>query len=280
MANLTKDKNIYESISDSNNQTTNNAISSDNNTLNIEIQSDYYLITISNGTMSIKSNDIELSTQKENLELHTRLHCFKIAKQNSGFKIITDNTELEISSNSQPLKISKTESSFEVTVSITSFMLQYENNSLKFLDLPQAEFSIDSNCDNNCLIISEQKQKIFLPYTISEVEEKYQSNKSKYDSLTELIEKEYIVSLDNYRHPMLARFREAYKLIKVKEKGSIKEAIDLGLELMFRSNLNPAIITACKNLKELDIYLDCLEENDLENFFCFKIIYQMAPSAV
>ena len=104
MANLTKDKNIYESTSDSNNQTTSNAISSDNNTLNIEIQSDYYLITISNGTMSIKSNDIELSTQKENLELHTRLHCFKIAKQNSGFKIITDNTELEISSNSQPLK--------------------------------------------------------------------------------------------------------------------------------------------------------------------------------
>ena len=272
MAKKTKDKILFEeSINHS-------AISSDADTLSIDLQSDYYLITISHDTMSIKSNDIELSTHKNNLNLHTKLHFFQILKQESGFKIITDNTELEISSHSQPLKISKTESYFEVGVAIKSFMLEYENNSLKFLDLPQNDFIVDSNYDNNCLIISEQKQKIFLPYTVSEIEEKYQNNKSKYRSPTELIENEYIVPLNRYRHPMLARFREGYHLVKVKEKGSLKDAIDLGLELMFRTTLNPAIITACRNLKELDIYLDCLEENDLENFFCFKIIYQMAPS--
>ena len=52
----------------------------------------------------------------------------------------------------------------------------------------------------------------------------------------------------------------------------------LGIELMFETNLHPAIISACKNLEELDIYLDCLEDNELEKFSCFKIIYKSLPT--
>ena len=47
---------------------------------------------------------------------------------------------------------------------------------------------------------------------------------------------------------------------------------------MFESNLHPAIISACKTLEELDIYLDCLEDNELEKFSCFKIIYKSLPT--
>ena len=33
-----------------------------------------------------------------------------------------------------------------------------------------------------------------------------------------------------------------------------------------------------KNSKEqLDIYLDCLEDNELEKFSCFKVIYKVLP---
>lgn len=62
-----------------------------------------------------------------------------------------------------------------------------------------------------------------------------------------------------------------------KEKKSKKQAILLGLELMFEFNLHPAIITACQNLEQLDIYLDCLEDNELEKFSCFKVIYKALP---
>ena len=47
---------------------------------------------------------------------------------------------------------------------------------------------------------------------------------------------------------------------------------------MFQSNLNPAIIAACKSLKELDIYLDCLDENELDKFSCFNIVYNVNPT--
>ena len=49
--------------------------------------------------------------------------------------------------------------------------------------------------------------------------------------------------------------------------GSLKEAIELGFELMFQSDLNPAVIAACKDLDELDIYLDCLDDNELEELW-------------
>ena len=65
--------------------------------------------------------------------------------------------------------------------------------------------------------------------------------------------------------------------MKNKEKKSKKQAVLLGLELMFEFNLHPAIITACQNLEQLDIYLDCLEDNELEKFSCFKVIYKVLP---
>ena len=46
---------------------------------------------------------------------------------------------------------------------------------------------------------------------------------------------------------------------------------------MFKYNLNPIIIAACRNLEELDIYLDCLDENELFDFNCFKIRFEVAP---
>ena len=63
-----------------------------------------------------------------------------------------------------------------------------------------------------------------------------------------------------------------------RENKSKKSAVLLGLELMFTFSLHPAIITACKNMQELDIYLDCLDDNELEKFPCFKIVYKSTPT--
>lgn len=133
--------------------------------------------------------------------------------------------------------------------------------------------------DNDTLIISEGNNKVILPYRISEVEKQFSKSKKKYSSVNELIENEYILPADNFKNPIKSRFREAYQLIKKKEHGHLKEAIELGFEVMFNSKLNPAIIAACKNLKELDIYLDCLDDDELDKFSCFNIVYDVPPTS-
>ena len=132
--------------------------------------------------------------------------------------------------------------------------------------------------DNDTLIISEEDNRVILPYKLSDVEKQYKKNKKKYASVKDLIENEYIIPTENFKNPIKSRFREAYQLIKKKEHGHLKEAIELGFELMFQSNLNPAVIAACKNLKELDIYLDCLDDNELDKFSCFNIVYNVPPT--
>ena len=62
-----------------------------------------------------------------------------------------------------------------------------------------------------------------------------------------------------------------------KEKASLYKSFDLGIELMWNSLLNPAVITACKNLDELDIYLDYLDSNEIEKFKIFDVKYEIAP---
>ena len=130
--------------------------------------------------------------------------------------------------------------------------------------------------DNKTLVISEEDGKVYLPYTKDEVKEDMTQNKGK--KISELIEQKYILPLDRYKNSMKARFREGYNLMYKREGKSRKSAFFLGLELMFETNLHPAIISACKNLEELDIYLDCLEDNELEKFSCFKIIYKSLPT--
>lgn len=160
-------------------------------------------------------------------------------------------------------------------------------NTNKEKTLPVEEKNIDSNSTKtsttlkeNTLVISEKEQKIFLPYKLDILEKELKFNSKKYESIEEIIEKHYTVPLNNYKSPSLSRFREAFNLIKHKEKGSLTTAFDLGLELFFNFNLNPAIITACRNLDELDIYLSCLEDNELDKFDCFNIVYDYAPTVI
>lgn len=131
--------------------------------------------------------------------------------------------------------------------------------------------------DNNLLLISETTQKAYLPYKYNDVKEIFSKSKDKYKTMQDVVDEFYTVPLKKFKNSSISRFRESFYLIRNKEKLSVAKALDLGLELMFKYELNPIIITACRNLDELDIYLDCLDKNELFDFHCFDIKFEVAP---
>lgn len=138
---------------------------------------------------------------------------------------------------------------------------------------PAAEEKFKEFIENTLLIYKKRKIAI-LPYSINELENCFSSNPEKYSSIQDIINTEYTVSLNNYKNAAFSRFREAFNLAKNKCKFSFIESLNLANELFFNTNLNPVIITACRNMDELDIYLSCLEYNVLEDFKCFNILYK------
>ena len=132
--------------------------------------------------------------------------------------------------------------------------------------------------DERILLITEKDQKAYLPYYYADINKIYEENPEKYHNIQQVIEDKCIISLENFKNSSFARFRETFNLMRYKEKKSIFESFDFSLELMFKYELNPIIISACRNLDELDMYLDCLEKGNLDNFNCFKIRYEIMPS--
>ena len=136
---------------------------------------------------------------------------------------------------------------------------------------------LDESFVEDTLIISDIKEKVFLPYKLEKIKEILLKEKDKYTSIQDVIDKKYTVPLKNYKIATISRFKEAYKLIVKKEHGSRLKAFSLASELFFNYNLHPAIITACNSLDELDIYLACLEDNTLNDFKFFNVKYEIAP---
>ena len=131
--------------------------------------------------------------------------------------------------------------------------------------------------DNGTLLISEIQNKVVLPYSADEVLEIYNNNLDKFNSIEEVIEKYYIRDLSEFKYQFSARFKEAMNLIVKKEKMSHIEGLNLATELLGKKYLHPAIISACKNLDELNVYLDCLDKNELDDFKIFNIKYELYP---
>ena len=156
--------------------------------------------------------------------------------------------------------------------------LESENTGKTTISGSQISNTSDINLLENTLVISEIQGKVILPYTLNNLKLMLNENKSKYKSINEIIETEYTVPYSKFKNPSFARFKEAFRLVKNKEHGSIKEAFDLGMELLLNYNLHPAIISACKNIDELDIYLDYLENNETDKFKCFNIKFEIAPT--
>ena len=131
--------------------------------------------------------------------------------------------------------------------------------------------------DNNILIISEKEQKAYLPYKYSDVELIYRNSNNVYNTIGDVINELYVLPLEKFKYSSISRFRETFNFLYHKCKCSIVKSIDIALELMFKYDLNPIVIAAFRNLEEFDIYLDCLEEKELDKFDCFDIRFEVAP---
>ena len=95
-----------------------------------------------------------------------------------------------------------------------------------------------------------------------------------------MIDNVFTRPFSDYRFQYSARFRECIELITKRENMSYLDGINLGTELMGKKYLHPAIITACKNLDELNVYLDCLDKDELDDFKVFRIEYEINPTIV
>lgn len=255
-----------------------------------------------------KPNEIKMHTENNLTEIILKKNTYKIELQRTEYNIYTDTNETSYLIVRDPMLRIVTEDGFiflekqgedygittnqdfkinyvidnlerknsEVNFKLTNLteIYAYEDGLVFEID---EEKVIENNLeDNNTLVISEEDGKVYLPYTKDDIKNEVLQNKGT--KISEVIEDKYVLPLDKYKNSMRARFREGYNLMYRKEGKSRKSAILLGIELMFETNLHPAIISACKNLEELDIYLDCLEDNELEKFSCFKIIYKSLPT--
>ena len=252
--------------------------------------------------------EIKIYAENDTTEVLLKHNHYRIELQKSEYNIYTETSDtsyiivrdpkLRIISDEVYLILEKQDEDYEITtnqdfkINYVIDNLQRKDNVVNFkltnlteiiADDEGLTFEIDEEKviennleDNHTLIISEEDGKVYLPYTKDDIKNEVIQNKGT--KISEVIENNYIFPLDKYKNSIRARFREGYNLMYKKEGKSKRSAILLGIELMFETNLHPAIISACKNLEELDIYLDCLEDNELEKFSCFKIIYKSLPT--
>lgn len=163
-------------------------------------------------------------------------------------------------------------------IEVDTFVKEINYSDSSKLEEISEEISEVNIQNNNTLIISEKDNKVFLPYTVSEIQSYMEKYPKEYKSLEYVINKEFILPLDYYtKHPSLARFREAYSLIRDREAKSVFDALKYALNVMFKYDLNPAIISACKTEEALNFYIECLENKDLSKFNLFKIEFKLNP---
>lgn len=287
MSTNTKDKKSTTSKNVKNSQQLKKLVSDD--VFSFDLAPECCDIYVDYNNTSIKSDQFDFTCSKKKINIQNSTISIIIIKNKHAINVYLKNPKIDFKDNKSSFQIKMKNDYLVITIS-TSFKITVNKDSLLFSSTASEEIIYNENLseeqkallsqmkDNKTLLISEEKNKTFLPYTIKELCSKYDS--SKYSSIEDFINAEYTISNDYFKFPIYSRFKEGYKLVREKEHGSIQKAINLGIELMFNSKLNPSIITACKNLNELNIYLDCLEENELNKFMCFDIKYEVAPSKI
>lgn len=244
-------------------------INENEHTIEISLKNMFSKIKI-NSNYEIYTNDIYscLITEQPNLELYYGRFYLDIKKEKNLFTIET-NQDIELSD--KVVNIIKKGKRCCFKISNLS-EIRVINGRLKLKVHNEVKKEI---CCNDKLIISENEKKVILPYSEKDIISELKTNKNK--NAKKIIDEKYTIALEKYSNPILSRYREAYNLMLEKEKKSKLKAVLLGIELMFEFKLHPAIITACKNLEELDYYLNCMEEGKIEKFPYFKIEYKIMP---
>ena len=141
------------------------------------------------------------------------------------------------------------------------------------------DLTIDTLEDNMVLRIYEKR--VELPYTKKEIGNFMVTYPDNYKTVQDVISKEFIIHMSLFnKHPVLSRFKEAYYLCRTKEMMSIFDSFNYAKSIMFKTNLNSYIIAAVKSKKQLEDYIYCLDNDKLNEYNHFKIVFNVNPLAV
>ena len=133
---------------------------------------------------------------------------------------------------------------------------------------------------DNTLVISEIRKEVILPYNLENLKVFFTNNLTKYANIEQVVKENYTFPISHFKPFAISRFKEAYRLVRKRENGSRINALSLAFEMFANYNVHPAIIASCKNIDELDVYLSCLEDNELDDFDKFNIRYEIPPAKV
>ena len=208
------------------------------------------------------------------------LDIIYLISQNSTYDMLSESQTFlnNINKRYKTESIPHTEEAVPSPTVIDKNFYAYSGTDIELNEIPKEEEIQTDGTAENTLLISESMQKVILPFSSSELEDYLKQYPSHFRNTQDVIDKVFTIPLKVFNNPAIARFRETFRLMREKENASIKDALDLALELMFNYNLYPAIITACKNLDELDIYLAYLDTGEIDKFKIFNIVYQLSPT--
>ena len=242
---------------------------------------------INNSESVLESIERIYSNLNDLLNLYRDIEkLFLIVAEKSDLKLENYNFEQDIN---RLKEVIKKASSMEISINIdneknylivNSFLdktLKYNFNNEKNVDF--RTLNLDNLQDN--LVLKIYEKRVELPYTKKEVEDFLETYPDNYKTVQDVIAKEFMIHISLFnKHPVLSRFKEAYYLCRTKEMMSVFDSFNYAKSIMFRSEISSYIIAACKSKRQLEDYIYCLENNKLDEYKHFKIIFNVNPLAV
>ena len=129
-----------------------------------------------------------------------------------------------------------------------------------------------TNLNEKELIINKKSGIAILPYSISDLDELFLNDPEKYSSIQDIIDQEYTVRLKDFENSSITRYKEAFKLAKDRSNYSFSQAANFAKVFLIENEITSLIIASCKNVEELEFYIECLNNNKLNDFHYFKIV--------
>ena len=226
----------------------------------------------------IEKDILELIVKKEaNRNINSFETVDNINRKITKFKEKQEQVDLENNKFKTIVEVFLNDSKTSFNISTLS-PSNIEQNTKQFHKEPSNKTVYSNLNDNLILKISEKQKRVYLPYTKTEIENLLKNYPDDYKDAKDVIEQEFIADISIYsKHPVLARFREAYSLSRNKEMKSAIDSLKYAMDLMFRSDINPTIIAAVKSQKQLEDYIQCLENSTLDSFPHFTIVFEVNP---
>lgn len=212
--------------------------------------------TVNNSNTITEDITTEISTQKNSNENNSALDLEENIQETIQENLAeTPNENISNEETLETVEIQKT-----ITIIDEPEEEHFEETTTQ-IDLPEKE-----------LIINKKLGIAILPYSIPDLDELFLNDPEKYSSIQDIIDQEYTVKLKDFENSSITRYKEAFKLAKDKSNYTFSQAANFAKIFLIENEITSLIIASCKNVEELEFYIECLNNNKLNDFHCFKIV--------